>query len=238
MPEPQSRRPSRGVHDDLVERNGQPRERGRGGRPRGSTRERVLDVALDLFTEHGYDNTSLREVAEALGFTKAAVYYHFERKEDILLALHLRVHALGSEGLARLVQVSKDGAGIESLVAVLDQFIDQVFENRKLFLFHVRNEHALEQLEHSEHNQAEHADMQEQLQRLLGNPAFPLPVRVRLACSIGAVMSALMGSSEVFSDVPADQLSELVRGAVHDLMALDDPPGQPMRRRPVRPPRA
>ena len=47
--------------------------RGRGGRPRGATRQRILDVALDLFNEHGYDKTSLREIADALGFTKAAL---------------------------------------------------------------------------------------------------------------------------------------------------------------------
>src|ERR1700677_4503337 len=71
----------------------------RPGRPRGSTRERILDVALDLFNDQGYDKTSLREIAERLGFTKAALYYHFERKEDILLQLHLRLHALGEAAI-------------------------------------------------------------------------------------------------------------------------------------------
>src|ERR1700722_13474611 len=74
-------------------------------RPCGSTRERILDIALALFNEHGYDKTSLREIAERLGTTKAALYYHFERKEDILLALHLRLHALGHDVLERLGQL-------------------------------------------------------------------------------------------------------------------------------------
>ena len=39
----------------------------------GSTRERILDAALDLFIEKGFDGTSLREIAEKLGFTKAAL---------------------------------------------------------------------------------------------------------------------------------------------------------------------
>ena len=55
-----------------------------------STRERILDVALDLFIEKGYDRTSLREIAEPLGFSKAALYYHFASKEDILMALQDR----------------------------------------------------------------------------------------------------------------------------------------------------
>src|SRR5580692_6586102 len=94
-------------------------------RPRGSTRERILDVALDLFNEHGYDKTSLREIAERLGFTKAALYYHFERKEDILLELHLRLHALGRDVLERLGQ-EKDDPDPADWSKLLDEFIDQV----------------------------------------------------------------------------------------------------------------
>ncbi|WP_042396434.1 TetR/AcrR family transcriptional regulator [Streptacidiphilus carbonis] len=52
--------------------------------PRGDTRARILDVALELFAEHGYEKTSLREIADRLGVTKAALYYHFRTKEDIL----------------------------------------------------------------------------------------------------------------------------------------------------------
>src|SRR5271155_1374516 len=61
------------------------------------TRERILDIALDLFIDKGFDKTSLREIAEQLGFSKAALYYHFASKDDILLALHYRLHDLGRE---------------------------------------------------------------------------------------------------------------------------------------------
>jgi len=44
----------------------------------------VQKVALELFAEQGYEKTSLREVAERLGVTKAALYYHFKSKEDIV----------------------------------------------------------------------------------------------------------------------------------------------------------
>src|SRR5271154_7251580 len=66
------------------------------------TRERILDIALDLFTTQGYETTSLREIAEQLGFSKAAIYYHFASKADILLALHLRLHDLGRTALVQL----------------------------------------------------------------------------------------------------------------------------------------
>src|ERR1700728_3155712 len=73
-----------------------------GGETVRSTRERILDIALELFNEKGYENTSLREIAERLGTTKAALYYHFERKQDILLELHLRLHALGEQVFGQL----------------------------------------------------------------------------------------------------------------------------------------
>ena len=50
----------------------------------GGTRTRIKEVALDLFTEQGYEKTSLREIAERLGVTKAALYYHFKSKDEIV----------------------------------------------------------------------------------------------------------------------------------------------------------
>ncbi|MEV6767951.1 helix-turn-helix domain-containing protein [Nocardia sp. NPDC051030] len=54
---------------------------------RSDTRERIRAVAMELFTERGYEKTSLREIAERLGVTKAALYYHFRTKEDIVASL-------------------------------------------------------------------------------------------------------------------------------------------------------
>jgi AcrR family transcriptional regulator len=52
-----------------------------------STRTRIQDVALELFIEQGYVATSLREIAERLGVTKAALYYHFKTKEEIVTSM-------------------------------------------------------------------------------------------------------------------------------------------------------
>ncbi|MFB6812894.1 MULTISPECIES: TetR/AcrR family transcriptional regulator [unclassified Streptomyces] len=54
---------------------------------RGNTRQRIQDVALELFAEQGYEKTSLREIAERLEVTKAALYYHFKTKEDIIISV-------------------------------------------------------------------------------------------------------------------------------------------------------
>jgi AcrR family transcriptional regulator len=51
------------------------------------TRDAIRDVALELFSQHGYDKTSLREIADRLGMTKAALYYHYPSKQALLLAM-------------------------------------------------------------------------------------------------------------------------------------------------------
>src|SRR5690349_8405753 len=57
------------------------------GERHADTRSRIQEVALELFTEQGYEATSLREIAERLGVTKAALYYHFKTKDDIVGSL-------------------------------------------------------------------------------------------------------------------------------------------------------
>ena len=56
----------------------------RGRARKGGTRAKIQEIALELFAEQGYEKTSLREIAERLGVTKAALYYHFRTKEDIV----------------------------------------------------------------------------------------------------------------------------------------------------------
>jgi len=47
----------------------------------------IRRVALELFTAHGYESTSMRQIAERLDITKAALYYHFDSKEAIVRSL-------------------------------------------------------------------------------------------------------------------------------------------------------
>ena len=51
------------------------------------TRQRILDVALELIGRQGFAATTTRELAERLGFSKAALYYHFKTKDELLTAL-------------------------------------------------------------------------------------------------------------------------------------------------------
>ncbi|HNP86901.1 MAG TPA: TetR/AcrR family transcriptional regulator [Kouleothrix sp.] len=60
-------------------------------------RERILAESTRLFVSAGYNGISMREIAEAVGVSKAGLYYHFKDKEDLFVAI-LR------HGLARIAQ--------------------------------------------------------------------------------------------------------------------------------------
>jgi len=52
--------------------------------PRTDTRARILSVAARLFATQGYAGTSIKDISDELGMTKAALYYHFSSKEVLL----------------------------------------------------------------------------------------------------------------------------------------------------------
>jgi AcrR family transcriptional regulator len=179
-----------------------------------STRERILNVALDLFIEKGFDKTSLREIAEQLGFTKAALYYHFASKNDILMALHMRLHDFGREALQH---IQAEPVTLEIWSNLLDQLVDQMLAQRKIFLLHERNQAAFEKLHREEHD-AEHEDIQAQFQRILADKRIAIRDRVRMAASFGAIFAGLFMSGDAFTDLSNDDLHEILRDALRDLL--------------------
>lgn len=191
--------------------------RGGGGEPHetASTRERILDVALDLFIQKGFDRTSLREIAEELNVTKAALYYHFASKDDILMALHMRLHEFGKDALTRM---SKEPVSLELWGSLLDEVLGQMLPQRKIFLMHERNQAALEKL-HTKDHDAEHDDIQEKFRKVLADPRIPLADRVRMACSFGAVFAGLFMVGDAFQDTSDQQMGELLGAVVHNILA-------------------
>ncbi|MCO6005631.1 TetR/AcrR family transcriptional regulator [Actinoallomurus purpureus] len=94
------------------------------GEHRGDTRARIQAVALELFAEQGYEKTSLREIAERLNVTKAALYYHFKTKEDIIVSLF-------DDALARLDDLIAWGreqpATLETRQELVRRYADQLY---------------------------------------------------------------------------------------------------------------
>ncbi|MEV4464717.1 TetR family transcriptional regulator [Micromonospora echinofusca] len=98
------------------------------------TRTRILRAALDLFAEHGYQRTSLRQIAERLRLTKAAILYHFPAKEHLLTAL---VEPLMAD-LEALLDAAEAGPAERARWTVLEGWVDTMLTHRRPLgmLFH------------------------------------------------------------------------------------------------------
>jgi AcrR family transcriptional regulator len=180
-----------------------------------STHERILDVALDLFLEKGYDKTSLREIAEQLGFSKAALYYHFASKDDIFMALHNRLHRLAEGSLSAL---GEGTLSVEDWVTVLDGFIDVIPGNRTLLAMFERNRAVFEAL-HTDHAR-DHEDLDERLRSAIADPSIPVDQRVRMAFAFSGVMGALLFAGDSFQGLSSDALVREMKARVHDALGV------------------
>jgi AcrR family transcriptional regulator len=64
----------------------------------------IVNVAADLFARNGFGATSLDDIADQLGATKGALYYHVKNKEDILRHIYLMVLTASEEPLAEIAR--------------------------------------------------------------------------------------------------------------------------------------
>lgn len=87
------------------------------------TKRRILETALDLFGEHGYEAASLRQLAHRMDFTPAALYYHFDSKADILQAVVAPL-------LDDIDTVLEDHTGSERVL--LERLVDILLKHRAI----------------------------------------------------------------------------------------------------------
>ncbi|GMR17478.1 MAG: TetR/AcrR family transcriptional regulator [Gammaproteobacteria bacterium] len=72
-------------------------------------RDRLLKAAASCFNRKGYSGTSLKDVADHLGLTDAALYYYVRNKEELVYQCYLRAAELGGEALARARDEGENG---------------------------------------------------------------------------------------------------------------------------------
>jgi AcrR family transcriptional regulator len=151
-------------------------------REHGDTRARIQAIALELFTEQGYEATSLREIAQRLGVTKAALYYHFRTKEDI-------VASMMEDRITAMRDLVEWAQGQPNTPALRQDFIRryahqmQAAGHHNLMRFVERNQTSLRDNPKSE----EMRDLMISILNLLSAPEDPLTVRIRSALSIFAL---------------------------------------------------
>jgi AcrR family transcriptional regulator len=181
------------------------------------TRQRIQEIALELFTEQGYEATSLREIAERLGVTKAALYYHFKTKDDIVASL-MEDRVSDMERLlewARAQPRSQAGR-----VAIIQRYADQLHtsQHHKVMNFLQRNQTALRA-----HPKSERArEVVVELTGLLSPPEADLTARLRAAMGLFSLHAVwfLVPDEEITDD---DRHTAALKVA---LELLDDAPAR------------
>ena len=85
-----------------------------------------MEVALDLFSDQGYEATSMRDIAAALGLSPGAFYHHFPSKEAVLVAVCLPL----VDGMVRFADEAK--ATPEAGVAMVEPYLDVLLAHTRL----------------------------------------------------------------------------------------------------------
>jgi AcrR family transcriptional regulator len=156
------------------------------------TRARILEVALDLFTAQGLQQTSLREIADRLGLTKPALYYHFASRDDLVRSL---MQPLVDDGDALLDRAERDGAEAREL---LGEYFDLTYRHRGIAMVMLRDMSAPAFRGFPDRVLV----WQRRLTALLTGPEPTLAMRARAVVAIGGLSDCTLQ----FDDEPADQV--------------------------------
>jgi len=159
------------------------------GRGRSDTRARIQQVAVALFAEQGYEKTSLREIAERLDVTKAALYYHFKSKEDIVRSLvedyYGQIDALIAWGRT---QPASPGTRSE----ILSRYVGIVAEGDAVLRMLHQNQAAVNSLASAKNRGELFRERMGALVELFTGPGAPLGERLRAAMALGGVSVGLL----------------------------------------------
>ena len=71
---------------------------------KNNTRARIIETAIELFKEHGYDQTTIPMICEKAGVSKTALHYYFPKKQDIFFDMRNNFEELYSDNFYRIVE--------------------------------------------------------------------------------------------------------------------------------------
>jgi AcrR family transcriptional regulator len=115
---------------------------------RRSSKDKILEAALDLFAEKGYDATGVQEIVATAGVTKGALYHHFAAKEDILFEIYGSVFAQQLAELDAILEQGNDPAW--TLRAVIENIVVSTAASAKKAAVFSREVSRLDQVRYKE----------------------------------------------------------------------------------------
>jgi AcrR family transcriptional regulator len=182
--------------------------------PVRDTRAAILEVAGELFAEKGYDATSLREISERLAITKAALYYHFRSKDDIMRALLAPMDDIVSELLERL-EAARD---VDGFADALTWLVGMIFEHVAFFRLLERNRHSMEALDKTFHELEGHLELHERVRSAVHAVAGDVAEEIRMFAALGAVTAFDDWAPKLLADGPHDVIQRELCAAVHAIL--------------------
>ncbi|HXW46025.1 MAG TPA: TetR/AcrR family transcriptional regulator [Streptosporangiaceae bacterium] len=153
------------------------------------TRSRLRELALQLFAEQGYEKTSLREIAEHLGVTKAALYYYFKSKEDIVRSL-VEDYVSDLDGLIAWAQQQPHTA--KTREQIVTRYLDIVANGSAVFRMLHQNQAAVSGLASAKERGEVFKERFDALVDLLAGPDASLHDQVRAASCLMSVSFGCM----------------------------------------------
>ena len=173
-------------------------------------KDQIQQVALELFTRQGYDKTSLREIAERLEVTKAALYYHFTSKEEILGALVAEIPRMFDELIAWGESLPRS---VESRKEILRRLASLTLEKLHPVLRFVQaNSNAIEAAKVDGESMHEvFTPALRRIAQIIVEPGAELADQVRAIVAVNLVM---MGSRPILPDMGQEATPEMVSEAV------------------------
>ena len=182
---------------------------------KSDTRERILRAATELFSEQGYDATSLRQLADRLGFTKAALYYHFQSKDEILEALVDPV----LEMLDDLVERLEQARSTEDWADALAWIVTQLFEKLDFFRLMDRNRHSVELMTEAL-KRHDHIRMHERVEKAAHEAAASPRDEIRMIAALGAVTGFDDWAPTLLAESPPEMLRAELNATIRDILKL------------------
>ncbi|MEV3962976.1 TetR/AcrR family transcriptional regulator [Nocardia sp. NPDC050193] len=162
------------------------------------TKRAILDAAVRLFVAKGYEETSLREVADAVGITKPSLYYHYASKLDLLVAI---VNPLLDDLRALAEEVERMPPDVGARRTVLQSYIRTMIRHRDAGEMMLRN--AVPIVNALADQYPVIVDANKALRNWLSGPE-PTAVRLLRASAAMEILSVALISNEIVQDTGDD----------------------------------
>lgn len=185
------------------------------GQRRGAdTKAEIRKVAIELFTERGYEATSLREIAERLGITKAALYYHYSSKENIVLSI-FQAHLDAIDELVTWAREQPPGPELRA-EAVERMIALSVGSGMPAMKFAMANQHVVRELHPGKDGRESMFGKLTELFDILTGPDAPIEETLRVRSALFSVNIVLMASRGL--DASEAEITAVARDIAHTLM--------------------